>query len=709
MTITASGGAPSPSRRPGGAPILACFLAASFLSAFLLFLLQPIIGKMILPRFGGVPAVWNTCQLFFQFSLLAGYGYAHISVVRLGVRRQCSLHLLLLLLPFASLPVALPAEVNWTGEGTPILPLLSLLALSVGLPFFVVSTTAPLLQRWYSETGLVSSQDPYFLYAASNLGSMVALIGYPLAVEPNLTLAQQGRLWALGFAALVVLIAPCGAVARSARCGGSSPAQGAATADPPCPVLRRTRLHWVALAFVPSSLLLGVTTHVTTDVAPIPLLWVVPLALYLLSFVLVFLRLPRWVASVSGSVMVLSLFALLVLDLGLWVSLGVHLIFFFSAAMVLHVELARRRPPAAQLTEFYLWMSVGGVLGGVANAILAPLLLSGFYEYRIAMVLACLLMPSPWSDERHPAGRRRLLPVALGLGFAALLLIQEVTPALTSQRLYRSRNFFGVLVVKSQPDSKAGYEVHKLVHGTTEHGIQALPGDREARRKPRAYYYPTGPIGQVFEANLRAGRTQPVAVIGLGAGSLASYAAEGQEFDFFEIDPDVVRVARDQRLFTFLTESAGRLRVVLGDARLTIAREPPRRFGLIVIDAFSSDAIPMHLLTGEALSTYLDKSADGGLIAFHVSNNYIDLMPVLDGLARAKGLHGLVRIDGGLAMAELLDWKRASHWVVLGRTREALGPLLDDSRWAPLPNSPDSPVWTDDYSSVLPVLKLRKR
>jgi hypothetical protein len=714
-------------------PPVAVFPAAAFLGAFLLFLVQPMVGKMILPRFGGVPAVWNTCQLFFQFVLLAGYGYAHLSVARLGVRRQAALHLPLLLIPVVSLPVAIPAGWDDPATGNPIPALLALLALAVGLPFFVVSATAPLLQRWYAVSGRPGAADPYFLYAASNLGSLAALVAYPVVIGPSLTLREQGQFWAVGFGVLAVLIATCGLVARSAPVVEPAPQAAGEAAPIPWPL----RLRWVALAFVPSSLLLGVTTHITTDLAPIPLLWVVPLGLYLLSFVLVFLKLPRAVRVATAWTMPVSLLCLLGLDIGRGPALGLHLLFFFAAAMVLHGELARLRPPAERLTEFYFWMSVGGVLGGVANAVVAPLLLNGFYEYRAAMVLAGLLMPSPWPPADRRVGWKDVLlpaglgvaaavayfqsgsadsrlataaacalfvrrPVRFGLGVAALLIAHGAFAASKVEVIHQSRNFFGVLVVTNEPEAK----VHRLTHGTTEHGLQQLHTTRSVRRLPRSYYDPTGPIGQVFVGN-RSGAYPPVAVVGLGAGALASYAEDGQEFTFFEIDPDVVKVAEDPQYFTYLSESRARLRIVPGDARLTLAREPERHYGIIVIDAFSSDAVPVHLLTAEALDVYLGKLADGGLIAFHVSNNYLDLERVLDGLARAKGLRGLAWADDRLSRDEVRRGKRASQWVLLARDMTAFR-WVGGEGWKPLPGSPDSPVWTDDYSNLLAVLRLRK-
>jgi len=727
-----------------GVPLV--FTTASFLAAFLLFLIQPIIGKMVLPHFGGVPAVWNTCLLFFQFGLLAGYGYAHLSIAWLGVRRQIIPHLFLLFLPILALPIGLPKDWALVGDESPIPTLLTLLTLAVGLPFFVVSTSAPILQRWYAETRHRSASDPYFLYAASNLGSMVALLGYPIAIEPNLTLAEQGWMWAGAFVLLAVLICSCGLIVRFT---GRLPATSSASSSPTAPpVSWVTRLRWIALAFVPSSLLLGLTTHITTDIATVPLLWIVPLALYLLSFVLVFSRLPNWVRIAFAWLMPATWLLILTGWLDPWSTLGLLLIFFFATSMVLHGELARLRPPVARLTEYYFCMSLGGVLGGVVNALLAPLLLNGFYEYQITVVLAFLLISSPWpsanrepflwTDVAFPLGLALIAallviesgstksgwvavvacaffirrPIRFGLGIAVLLICSSLLAASRYETVYQSRNFFGILKVWEGSDDPqiSKTKRHHLIHGNIEHGLQEMSEDRELRRMPRSYYDMWGPIGQVFKLN-QSGVFSPVGVIGLGAGAIASYTAPGQEVTFFEINPDVVKVATDPKYFTYLSECEGKVRIVLGDARLMIEREPAKNFGVIVVDAFSSDAIPIHLLTVEALDIYLDKLTDDGLIAFHISNHYLELDRVLDGLARARGLHGLIQKDKRLSRDDVARGKRESDWVLLARNAAAFRWVkgIPLPLWQPLPNASDSPVWTDDYSSLLSVLRFNKK
>jgi hypothetical protein len=695
--------APAPATRiVRPALVLAPFLGASFLGAFLLFLVQPMVGKMVLPRFGGVPAVWNTCQLFFQAALLAGYGYAYLVTARLTLRKQVWVHLVVLLVPLIALPLALPAGFE-PGEGNPVGPLLGLLVVTVGLPFVVVATTAPLLQRWYSASGGPGASDPYFLYALSNLGSLLALLGYPLLVEPRLTLTQQGRLWAGGFIVLALLLLWAGLLVR--RAPNPQVPVGTSAAGPPLSLRERGR--WILLAFVPSCLLLAVTTHLTTDLAPVPLLWVVPLALYLLSFILAFARLPNWVRPVSAWVFLGALAALYVPEPGAFprvTVLALHLVLFFAAALMLHGELARLRPPPARLTEYYLCMSVGGVLGGFTVAVLAPLAFDRYSEYPAALALACLLMPSPFLFTRRRPWRldRYAPPVAALL---ALALVPAPTGAVEpgTEVLFRSRNFFGVLTVYNKPLERRS--LHTLMHGSTIHGRQLIHRENEIRWLPRSYYFPSGPIGQVLDGNAERGLHPAVAVIGLGAGALASYAEPGQEFTFFEIDPGVVRVARDPNYFTYLADSRGIVRIKVGDARQVMAREPAGHYGLIIVDAFSSDAIPTHLLTTEALDVYLDKLTDTGLIAFHISNNWVDLAPVLGGLARARGLSGLIQLETGITVDELRLGKDASHWVLLARTPQALQPFATNPKWKPLASGADGPVWTDDFSNLFGVLR----
>jgi hypothetical protein len=733
--------------KPRGATLVLCFAAALFVSSTQLFLIQPMVAKSVLPLLGGTPAVWNTCMVFFQCALLAGYLYAHVGARWLGVRRQALLHVVILVASIAALPGLLAPAAAPPATASPAWWLLRLLVVSVGVPFFVVSTTAPMLQRWFSTTGHRSAGDPYFLYAASNAGSLVALVGYPVLVEPTLRLGEQARLWIGGYGVLGLLTATCAAIvcwAPSARAVGL-PAQsvGAAAAEPAW----RDRGRWIALAFAPSSLLLGVTTFITTDIAAVPLLWVAPLAIYLLTFVLVFASraiVPHALVVRLLPIFVLPVTLLLALSTQLppGLHLGVHLGTFFVAAMACHGELARSRPAADHLTAFYLCMSIGGALGGLFNALVAPVVFTGVVEYPLALAAACLLgMPNRsgwtvgrlWRDGAIAlaigagmsallfATHRGALPAAVGvalvflaptlvlfrfrgqpvrfaLGVAVLVLASGAYMDAHHRVVLRDRSFFGVHRITKDP---AG-ERHLFVHGGTLHGVQYV--DRERRGEPLTYFHRGSPIGQVLSSE-RAGRFQQVGVVGLGIGVLAAYGRSGQEWVFYEIDPAVERIARDDRYFTYLADSRAAVRVVLGDARLSLAAEPAGRFDLLVLDAFSSDAIPAHLVTREAFQLYFERLAPGGLVAFHISNRYLDLEPVLGSLAAAAGHVSLAQLDLATAAADLAAYKKRSHWVLIARTKDDLTPFTGDGRWRYTRRHAPGAIWTDDFSNVLSVIR----
>jgi len=739
--------------------VLILFSATLFLSAALLFLVQPMFAKFVLPLYGSTPAVWTTTLLFFQAVLLLGYAYAHAATSRLGVRRQAALHLGLLLVPLVVLPLAVPSGFGPdAGGATPVLSLLGLLAVSVGLPFFVVSATAPLLQRWLADTGHRSAGDPYFLYRASNLGSIVGLLGYPLLMEPRIGLMLQGRAWALGYLVLVPLVAACAvALWRSRRpAAGATNARRPEAADEPSraeaemPPTRPRRARWVGLAFVPSSLLLGVTSYLTTDVAPVPLLWAVPLSLYLLSFITAFspgarsARLQRWMVLILPWALIgLVLLILLELQSPLWLVGAAHLVGFLVVAMVGHGELARDRPAARHLTGFYLWVSLGGVLGGLFNAVVAPAVFNSLPEYGLAVVLAAFLRPrgasgkpgplTRWFDLGLPlllavllgmlllalrvappdlqsAGRSMVYGVAAGvlinfarrparmaLGLGAFLVAGGIAATSGERTLERDRSFFGIYAVRESRGE------HSLVSGTTLHGVQALTPAR--RSEPLSYYGRAGPIGQALAALPRRGSsTARTAVIGLGTGTMACHGRPGQRFTFYEIDSTVERIARDPRYFTFLRDCPPDKEVVLGDARLSLRGAAPASHDLIVADAFSSDAIPVHLLTREALDLYLSKLAPNGVLAVHVSNRYLDLDPVLATLAAGRGLTCLVG-EQGASSADPARGLTPSKWVVMARRPEHLGRLPADRRWRPCRREPGNPIWTDDYSNVVSLFR----
>jgi spermidine synthase len=736
------------------------FACTLFLSALLLFLVQPMIAKMLLPLFGGTPAVWNTCMVFFQAMLLAGYAYAHFVTTRLKTKPQILLHLGVLLAGGLGLPLSIPesfANSQAIQEG-PSLWLLRCLTLAAGLPFFVAATTGPLVQKWFSRTGHRSSADPYFLYAASNLGSLIALLAYPLLFEPFLRLNQQSLVWAIGFGIFAILTLICALtqwrVNPSTLFEIATPQQNAGIAVT-SPNIRR-RIRWIVLAFVPSSLMLGVTTYLTTDIASIPLLWILPLSLYLLTFVLAFARRTifplRWLER-ALPLATIALIYLLVTEATdpIWMLIPIHLAVFFIASLGCHTRLALERPSATYLTEFYLWISVGGVLGGFFNALIAPAVFTRVTEYPLTIMLACVLNPRLHSIE-HPAkpfaGWRQIgydlafpigiavltifaalitsfwelpsplrllvvfgIPLILSyaavdrpgrfvLALAAVMLSGSLYSSAHGRTVHADRNFFGVLRVTRDAQGR----FRRLVHGNTVHGRQFIDAARQG--EPLSYYHRTGPLGQIFQAfNARPAATN-VAVIGLGAGSMAAYATPRQRWSYYEINPAVIRIASDTNFFSFLAKSsAASMEMIAGDARLRLREAPTGHYDLIVLDAFSSDSIPVHLITREALDLYLAKLANGGLLAFHISNRCLELEPIVGDLAANAGLTCVAFDDMNVSAEDVANGKDQSHWVMMARAKEDLGKLVRDSRWLPVKSRPIPEVWSDDFSNILSVLK----
>jgi spermidine synthase len=739
--------------------MLMLFAVTLFVSSALLFLLQPMFAKMVLPMLGGSPAVWNTCVVFFQAALLAGYAYVHIVTARLSLRAQVILQGALLVVAAVVFPIGLHA--GWTPptDHNPIPWLIEVLVLSVGLPFFVVSTTAPLLQKWFSATGHSLAGDPYFLYSASNAGSILALLSYPVFVEPTLRLRDQSASWAIGYAVLAVLTTSCAVVAWRAtqhakvpqRTGAGAVPDGSNVAGrdgfrreleaaPTLPWSRR--LKWLALAAAPSSLMLGVTTYLSTDIAAVPLLWIVPLVLYLVSFIAAFgttsarlIDAARRALPLIVLPLVLVLFAQSTQPALLIISL--HLAGFFVVALVCHFELATSRPSTVYLTEFYLWIAVGGFAGGLFNTLLAPVIFNSVAEYPAALAVACMLSSRRFQSELAPSGwRSGVIRVALVGTCAASIAILAPRFALTSQGLlaslgvpallsfslsrrpvyfgaavgaiagaaglytagygtviHRERTFFGVYRVILDPEGR----YRSLYHGTTLHGRQSLDPSRSM--EPLTYYHRTGPIGQLLTAFADRHPTGRVGAVGLGTGSLAPYATAGQHWTFYEIDPAVVRISEDPRYFTYLPNAPAGTCIVLGDARLSLTAAAPHAYDLLILDAFSSDAIPVHLLTREALGVYRNALAPNGVIAFHISNRHLDLQPVLANLAQDEHMAALIRSDA-VTEESHRGGNTSSVWLVMAQAREDLSTLLADSRWVPPRREAASALWTDDFSNI---------
>jgi SAM-dependent methyltransferase len=730
------------------------FAATLFATSALLFVLEPLVGKVLLPTLGGGAPVWTTTAAFFQLALLVGYVYAHVGPSLLGTRRHAGLHVALLSL--AALLVARGTDAPLvTTAGAPAHPawwLFASLARSVGLPFVLLAASTPLLQRWFAAAADGRARDPYFLFAASNLGSLVALLAYPVLLEPLLGLTGQRRLWSSALIATVALVGGCAVLAVRRGAPGRHDG-GAARASAAPSVLLRAR--WLVLSAVPSSLLLSVTSYVSADIAALPLLWVWPLALYLVTFIVAF-GARSWISP--ARVLWLQPFALIPIAVELflkttgsaWPLIPLHGLAFFLTALACHQALAASRPAADRSTEFYLWVAAGGALGGLANVFVAPVVFTNVLEYPLGLVAATLLRPRAADYADTPRERRLdlLLPAGLGaallfatlaargmpigvqsggraglitlvvllslagagayafrsrsLRFGAALAVIAAVGSLYAKGgervVYRARSFYGVHTVVEHPPSSRT----TLMHGSTVHGAQDLAPAR--RREPLSYYARTGPIGAVMTAWQGRPQRRRVGVVGLGAGALAAYGAPGERWTFFEIDPVVVDIARDRGFFTYLADARAEVDFVIGDARRTLDEMADGTLGLLVLDAFSADAIPAHLLTREALAMYVRKLAAGGVIAFHLSNRHVDLEPVVAAAAAALGLSSLTSADGA-SDAEREAGKSSSLWMVVARTKADLAPLAGDPRWVSSRATGDS--WTDDKSDLWSNLHLR--
>ncbi len=854
-----------------------------FVSATLLFLVQPMVGKMILPLLGGTPAVWNSCMVFFQALLLAGYFYAHKLSSSSNAGRQTMIHIAVLGVAVAALafgavlsgehsPVPVVKSLAPQGSEMPFFGVIALLTAAIGLPFFTVSTTAPLLQKWFADTGHPSAKDPYFLYAASNAGSLLALFAYPAVIEPFFRVIDQAWIWAIGFVILTVMLVVCGRTLTKAKLANTAREQNqpqkksANTDSEPAPTLWDW-IRWPMLSAVPSSLMLSVTTEIVTDVISTPLIWIVPLALYLITFIIVFSKsTPKSVHTLMTlSTPVLILLMVFLKTSGVspkpeWISFALRVLCFFVVTMVCHGELARARPSSKYLTAFYLSMSFGGMLGGLFNAFVAPIMFVHVSEYPISLVAACLVLPplsqvlanltgdktppapkpqnlkakveaywyivapfvifiivrvltmyysdiSDWISKQIEATNiradERSLARILIYGFPALLcylLIEkprifgaavacfwaasfltdwkqenkkkseeelnsnvvvyvhsssmfsknigldtdekwpyyatniEVPYRTVNRDVNYSRSFFGTMKVEREPINT------RLVHGTTLHGMQcrwtnelelaalakvftstnpldaatlqttlSLSSEGFGRERPLTYYHRTGPVGDMFRVFRQKVKDNPktntaVACIGLGTGSLSTYGEPGEQMTFFEIDQHVKDLVDEPNThFTYLANARKRgvpMEFEMGDARLTLERLK-KKWGFMLVDAFSSDAIPAHLLTKESLQLYLDRVEDDAIVAIHISNRYLDLEPVVEKIAKELGIAARVRHD----YDQRPIGKTASTWIAISRKPEGLGPILNDKRWEELASRSDVNLWSDDFTPLLNVLK----
>jgi hypothetical protein len=728
--------------------VLVVYTAAIFVSALLLFSVQPLFTKMVLPRLGGSPAVWSVAMVFFQSLLLGGYAYAHYLMQLRQRMLPVAIHLVLLVIALLTLPLSIAGGWGEPPTSGYAFWLLGLFAVSIGLPFFALAANNPLLQAWFVRTGHPNGPDPYFLYASSNIGSFLALLSYPVLLEPMFTLRTQNLIWTAGYGLLIVLIAACGVLLlRSPVMVRSDPL--IAEADAPAPPWT-LRARWIFLAAVPSGLLIAVTAHISTDVAAAPLLWVLPLSLYLLTWVLVFQSRPllphKWVLmlqplAIAGVVVLLALSG----ERNLLITLGGHLLCFFVIAMACHGELARTRPATKYLTGFYVALSFGGMVGGLFAGLIAPYTFSWIAEYPILAALAVLCRPQ--TEERWPRWSRWYWPL---LAIAAVLLIAPsysegklfawleeqrvyvigavaiagtllamlrmadrvklagiVVLALVLIRIYPGddgrvetvRSFFGVHKIVVTPHG----QYHVLMHGTTIHGAEKFQNNDgtpvTGRPEPITYYHKDGGIGQAISAiRERKGAPLRVAVIGLGAGTLTCASQPGEDWKFFEIDQSMVDTAKDPKYFTYIQKCDPDLKPVIGDARLTFAREPHGVYDLIIVDAYSSDAIPIHLATEEAMAIYKDKLAPQGAVVMHVSNRHLELASVVVGIADANDLKSWVFSEDSGRDSEYIF---STSVVVSAREDADVGKLASSDEWELTEAEDHQRVWTDDYSNVL--------
>jgi SAM-dependent methyltransferase len=678
------------------------FAITIFLGAFLLFQVQPIMGKYILPWFGGSPGVWTTCMLFFQLVLFAGYLYSHLLSRWFAVKNQVSIHVCLLILSACTLPIAPAASWKPNSGDSPILLISWLLLCKVGVPYFLLSATGPLLQSWLSASRII--ERPYRLYSLSNLGSVLALLSFPFVFEPTFSSAEQSTLWSSIFVIYGVLCIIAGwGISRLTPSADTVARQREPKIDTAAhPVSWPQLLGWLVCAALPTALLLATTNQVCQDTAVVPFLWVIPLTIYLMSFILTF-ESDRWykrrlcIQLAAISFLILYGSKLISWKLPLSLEIGLYFSGLFFACMVCHGELVAKRPHSSKLTLFYMTISAGGALAGIFIGLIAPILFQGFYEFQLAL-LCCLMLFMATYLESNQYWTTRVpgwSKIAIAITIPALAyLFVTVGNAYSNQQLVAKRNFYGVLSVTDGHDAGSGQKLRKLVHGRIVHGSQFI--GHNLGNLPTTYYTHTSGIGRALQTLTSDNRR--IGVVGLGVGTLATYGQPGDHFRFYEINPDVIDFA--QKYFSFLSDSQATNEIVLGDARLQLEREEPQQFDLLVLDAFSGDAIPVHLLTKEAVQIYRRHLKPDGKIAIHISNLYFDLKPIILGLAESQQLHCSF-VAGGIR--ESLN-AYESTWALLSADQEWLG-LIDEAGSSQKPKAAKLILWTDDKNNLFEVLK----
>ncbi len=731
-------------------PLLPVFAATLFTSAFLIFAVQPMASKMLLPLLGGSPSVWNTAMVFFQAMLLGGYAYAHFISKVLPLKAQAILHVGLLCFFTTVLPLTIPADAHPPAGGGQDMWQLGIMLTCIGGPFFILAASAPLFQHWFASSGHKDAENPYFLYAVSNVGSMMALLGYPLVIEPFLKLSEQTNSWFGGYAILIGLVALCGFLVRN----GVKPVTRIASNSDTSRVTWTERAVWTFLAFIPSSLMLGVTTLITTDLASAPMIWIVPLAIYLATFIIAFSNKPIMGVEITRELTpyILCLVILLFMLSGfIFLKIPmiiVHLLTFYMCALLCHSELARAKPSAAHLTEYFLIISFGGVLGGIFNALLAPKIFMSPTEYSLSLGVIGFIV---WAGfNNFPAIKNKfnatqdtarpikimimdvvIVAVGAGLCVATYMIEDDVIQMILSVGIFiyllmivqkhgpfafvclitllsfqstiwseekvllaEDRNYFGIIRIYEEKN------YNFLYHGTTLHGAQ--PRDEKLQFMPVTYYSPGGPASNVFEQISKKHGKQEIAVLGLGVGSVVCYKAPERHFDFFEIDQDIARYAEDPKYFTYLSGCKSPYSIILGDGRLKIAEKPNKHYDMIFLDAFSSDNIPIHVMTKEAFKIYFDKLKDDGVITMNISNRYLDLRPVLVAIGKELGFTVYFKFHAPETKKDdISELYTTSMFAIMAKDEKTLAPYVENYDWKPYTKDYQVRAWTDDYANIL--------